>query len=101
MNASTACATSDLVSVKRATDPYREGIQNMDTGFCERGLRRGLSRMKGNFQVRFLGEEVAAMPLPYPPKKLGISTATRALLHQQLPENTVPIGLLDPKCPQT
>ena len=26
------------------------------TDSCERGLRRGLSRMKGNFQVRFLGD---------------------------------------------
>ena len=25
-----------------------------------------MSRMKGNFQVRFLGEGVAAMLLPYP-----------------------------------
>ncbi len=27
---------------------------------------RGLSRMKGNFQVRFLGEGAVVMPLPYP-----------------------------------
>ena len=26
----------------------------------------GLSRMKGNFQVRFLGEVMAATPCPYP-----------------------------------
>jgi hypothetical protein len=30
------------------------------------GLRSGLSRMKGNFHVRFLGEGVTAMSLPYP-----------------------------------
>jgi hypothetical protein len=30
------------------------------------GLCNGLSRMKGNFHVRFLGEGVVATPLPYP-----------------------------------
>ena len=36
------------------------------TGSCNRGLCRGLSRMKGNFHARFLGEGAAVMPLPYP-----------------------------------
>jgi len=36
------------------------------TGSVPTGLRNGLSRMKGNFHVRFLGEGAAAMPLPYP-----------------------------------
>jgi len=39
-------------------------------GGCEAGSRKGalkgLSRMRGNSHVRFLGEEVTAMPLPYP-----------------------------------
>ena len=36
------------------------------TGFAHAGLRSGLSRMKGNFHVRFLGEGAAATPRPYP-----------------------------------
>jgi len=31
------------------------------------GVRRGLSRMPGNWHVRFLGEGVAARSPPYPP----------------------------------
>ena len=38
----------------------------MKTGSAHAELCSGLSRMKGNFHVRFLGEGVAAMPLPYP-----------------------------------
>ena len=38
----------------------------MKTGSTHARLCNGLSRMKGNFHVRFLGEGVAAMPLPYP-----------------------------------
>jgi hypothetical protein len=38
----------------------------VQTGFAHAGLCNGLSRMKGNFHVRFLGEGVAAMPLSYP-----------------------------------
>ena len=64
MNAFLVCAPSGLGSA--TANQYREGIQIMGTGSCEKGLRGGLSRMKGNFQVRFLGEAVAAMPLPYP-----------------------------------
>jgi hypothetical protein len=30
------------------------------------GLNHGLSRMKGNFHVRFLGERAPAMALSYP-----------------------------------
>ena len=41
----------------------------METGSAQAGLCNGLSRMKGNFHVRFLGEGVAAMPLPYPTRK--------------------------------
>jgi len=33
------------------------------------GLCNGLSRMKGNFHVRFLGEGVVATPLPYPTQR--------------------------------
>ena len=33
---------------------------------AERCLHRGLSRMRGNSQVRFLGEEKAVMPFSYP-----------------------------------
>jgi len=58
------CAPSGLGS--ETANQYREGIQIRGTGSCERGLCRGLSRMKGNFHVRFLGEVVAVMPLPYP-----------------------------------
>jgi hypothetical protein len=28
--------------------------------------------MMGNYQVRFLGEEAAAMPLPYPTRELKL-----------------------------
>ncbi len=40
------------------------------TGSAKAGLWNGLSRMKGNFHVRFLGEGAAAMPLPYPTVKI-------------------------------
>ena len=33
---------------------------------AERCLKRGLSRMRGNSQVRFLGEKKAVMPFSYP-----------------------------------
>src|SRR6266545_4069941 len=36
------------------------------TGPVHAGLCNGLSRMKGNFHVRFLGEGAAATLLPYP-----------------------------------
>jgi len=50
------------------------------TGFAQAGLRSGLSRMKGNFHVRFLGEGAAATPRPYPTvKKSGI--AKNSCLH--------------------
>ena len=64
MNAFLVCAPSGLGSA--TANQYREGIQIRGTGSCERGLCRGLSRMKGNFHVRFLAEVVAVMPLPYP-----------------------------------
>jgi len=64
MNAFLVYAPSGLGS--ETANQYREGIQIMGTGSCEKGLSGGLSRMKGNFQVRFLGEGVAAMPLSYP-----------------------------------
>ena len=38
----------------------------MRNGSGHTGLCNGLSRMKGNFHVRFLGEGVVATPLPYP-----------------------------------
>jgi len=34
--------------------------------------------MKGNFHVRFLGEGVAAMPLPYPTKQLPVTPVKKA-----------------------
>ena len=37
-----------------------------ETGSAHAGLCIGLSRMKGNFHVRFLGEGVAATSPPYP-----------------------------------
>ncbi len=37
----------------------------MKTGSVHAGLGNGLSRMKGNFHVRFLGEGAAATPFPY------------------------------------
>jgi hypothetical protein len=36
------------------------------------GLRNGLSRMRGNFHVRFSGEGAAAMPLPYPTRIIDV-----------------------------
>jgi len=39
------------------------------TGLVHAGLWNGLSRMKGNFHVRFLGEGAAATPFPYPTKR--------------------------------
>jgi hypothetical protein len=42
--------------------------------------------MKGNFQVRFLGEAVAAMPLPYPTCREGWSLAGRSW--PRLPHST-------------
>ena len=36
------------------------------TGSVHAGLCNCLSRMKGNFHVRFSGEEVAVRPPPYP-----------------------------------
>jgi len=37
-----------------------------ETGSASAGLCIGLSRMKGNFHVRFLGERAVATPLAYP-----------------------------------
>ena len=71
MNAFLVCAPSGLGSA--TANQYREGIQIMGTGSCEKGLGGGLSRMKGNFQVRFLGEAVAAMPLPYPTNSVNLN----------------------------
>jgi len=41
------------------------------SGSARAGLTRGLSRMMGNHQVRFLGEGTAAMPFPYPTPSLS------------------------------
>src|SRR5437868_765665 len=38
-----------------------------------RGVREGLSCMKGNFHVQFLGEGVAATPPPYPARMEKVS----------------------------
>jgi len=43
----------------------------VNTGSAHAGLCNGLSRMKGNFHVRFLGEGAAATPLPYPTKRVA------------------------------
>jgi len=43
--------------------------ENSETG-SPKGLSRGLSRMTGNFHVRFLGEGKAAMPFSYPTPSL-------------------------------
>ena len=40
----------------------------MMTGSAHAGLRNGLSRMKGNLHVRFLGEGAAATSLSHPTK---------------------------------
>jgi len=40
----------------------------MMTGSAHAGLCNGLSRMKGNFHVRFLGEGAAATSLSHPTK---------------------------------
>ena len=42
------------------------GLNRRENRLRYEGLCNGLSRMKGNFHVRFLGEGAAAMPLPYP-----------------------------------
>ena len=39
------------------------------TGSANAGLCDGLSRMRGNSHVRFLGEGAAATPFPYPTKQ--------------------------------
>ena len=57
------CAPSGLGLA--TANQYREGTQWVPAPVIK-GLRGGLSRTKGNFQVRFLGEGVAVMPLPYP-----------------------------------
>jgi hypothetical protein len=44
----------------------KPGLNRRENRLRSAGLSNGLSRMKGNFHVRFLGEGVAAMPLPYP-----------------------------------
>ena len=49
----------------------------MCTGSAHAGLSHGLSRMTGNFHVRFLGEGAAAMPLPYPTGKFRVQTDQR------------------------
>ena len=41
------------------------------TGLVHAGLWNGLSRMKGNFHVRFLGEGAAATPLLYPTRRVA------------------------------
>jgi len=42
------------------------------------GLTHGLSRMMGNYQVRFLGEGAAAMSFPYPASQHIAGCATDA-----------------------
>src|SRR5271157_350761 len=44
------------------------------------GHLKGLSRMKENFHVRFLGEGAAATPPPYPTGQKVISTGPYALV---------------------
>ena len=52
-----------------------------ETGFRDRGLCRGLSWMRGNSHVQFLGEETAVTPFPYPTKlATTMPSAARAVL---------------------
>lgn len=80
MNAEqSACASSGKASTRDQIDwpkcerPVRrlqarivKATQVEYTGSVIAGLWNGLSRMKGNFHVRFLGEGVAATSPPYP-----------------------------------
>ena len=49
-----------------ASDGYREVDVDMHRRVPQGGLLRGLSRMWGNSQVRFLGGWAAAIPPGYP-----------------------------------
>src|SRR5262245_12110177 len=42
------------------------GLARHEAASCDRGVVKGSSRMKGNFHVRFLGEEAAVMPVSLP-----------------------------------
>jgi hypothetical protein len=56
------------------------------TGPAYAGLCIGLSRMRGNHHVRFLGEGAAAMPPPYPTVRfLGEGAAATPLLYPTVP----------------
>jgi hypothetical protein len=62
----TAGSPAGAPSPVRALAPgrYRAGDSNAAAFWKERW--RGLSRMPGNWPVRFLGEETVATPSPYP-----------------------------------
>ena len=77
----------------------------MITGSAHAELCNGLSRMKGNFQVRFLGEGAAAMPLSYPtkwPEKsaslAGMKTNQSVTLCISLGNNCVLCGIPSDLC---
>ena len=64
----------DVTPIDRvSTNAWEDIRQTVEaTGSVLAGLCSGLSRMKGNFHVRFLGEGAAAMPLSYPtPNKMN------------------------------
>src|SRR5208283_4114570 len=54
-----------------ASIAVRLELNRRETGSVHTELCSGLSRMRGNHHVRFLGEGAAAMPLPYPTKIQG------------------------------
>jgi hypothetical protein len=62
------------VRILRVSEKTQEGprasliLVRCNTGPACAGLTNGLSRMMGNYHIRFLGEGAAAMPLAYPTK---------------------------------
>src|SRR5439155_17356887 len=51
-----------------------------------RGVRKGLSRMRGNSHVRFLGEGAAATPLSYPTRRWRRCSMETAVPPRNYPE---------------
>jgi hypothetical protein len=78
----------------------KPGLNRRETGSAHAGLCYGLSRMKGNFHVRFLGEGVAATSLPYPTqlrRRPFISLPTRSV---SLPVSERPFSALSSAHPR-
>jgi hypothetical protein len=61
-------STDVSVPGQQAASEYRQVLaaNRCGIGSVRAALRNGLSRMKGNFHVRFLGEGAAVTPRPYP-----------------------------------